>query len=279
MLIKCWGARGSIPVFGEQYRKYGGNTTCLEVRSSDDELLIIDAGSGIRNLGDKLIKEGRIRIHLLFTHFHWDHIIGFPFFKPLFNEETRVDIYGCPYEDRSIADILRRAMSDPIFPIDLEDLFAKISYHNICNKKFKLGSFEISTIPLNHPNGGLGYRIVEGGKVFVFLTDNEITNEFPHGVEYDDYLEFSRGADLLIHDAEYTEEDYEIKKGWGHTRYMDALMLAFEAGVESFGLFHHNQERTDSELDEIEKDCYRIVENSLEDLILYPIYEGLEIEL
>ncbi|MDT8316446.1 MAG: MBL fold metallo-hydrolase [bacterium] len=279
MLIRCWGARGSIPVSGNEYSKYGGSTTCLEIRSKNDDVIIVDAGSGIRKLGATLLKEGKKDINILFTHVHWDHLLGFPFFKPIYFKGTKIKMYGCPFARESVRQMIAESMSAPYFPIGFNDVAADISGHEICNEPFSIGSVMIHPIVLSHPNRGLGYRFEEDGKSFVFLTDNELSFKHEGGLDYKDYLEFSAGADLLVHDAEYSEDEYKITRMWGHSTYKDALKLALEAGVMSFGLFHHNQERADEALDEIVEGCKRVVREKDSFLDCFAMYEGQEINL
>jgi phosphoribosyl 1,2-cyclic phosphodiesterase len=279
VLIRCWGARGSIPVSGPQYLKYGGDTPCLEIRTADDDMVIVDAGSGIRALGNSLVEEGRQEYTMLLTHGHWDHIIGFPFFKPLHKLGTRINVYGCSFELNSLKDVIAPSMSPPSFPIQIEDIKAEVFYHDSCIGCFAIGPLNVCTINLSHPNQGLGYRFTEDGASFVFLTDNELLYHHPGGRDYADYVEFARGADVLIHDAEYTAREYERTKTWGHTVYTDALQLALDAGVKRFGLFHHNQDRTDAEIDAMIEDCRRIVAQRSAGLDVFGTRQGMEIQL
>lgn len=249
MVIRCWGARGSIPVSGREYLKYGGDTTCIEIRTKDDDIFIIDAGSGIRRLGIALLKERRYNYNLFITHGHWDHLIGFPFFKPIYFSSVSINMFGCAYAQSTVRDMISRVMAPPHFPVDYEDIRCTISYHEACGEAFNLKSMKITSIPISHPNQGVGYRFEEEGRVFVFLTDNELSHIHEGGLPYESYRDFCRGADLLIHDAEFTEKDY--KRTWGHSTYKDAVRLALEAGVKTLGFYHHNQERTDEGVDAI----------------------------
>jgi len=258
MIIKCHGARGSIPVSGPEYIKYGGDTTCLEIRTQNDEVIIVDAGSGIRRLGNQLIDEGKYHYHLIFTHSHLDHILGFPFFKPIYHPKATVHLMGCPTTQGNIQKLLSKAMSAPLFPIQFDALQAKIDYDVECRFDFQIDSIDILPINLNHPNGGMGYKFVENGKSFVFLTDNELGSRHRNGRTFEEYAAFSKDADLLIHDSEYTEDEYLLTKGWGHSTYLDALELAQKAHVKTFGLFHHNQNRSDQEQDIIVEKCRSI---------------------
>lgn len=255
MLIRCWGARGSIPVSGAGYLRYGGDTPCVEIRTRRDDVVVLDAGSGARRLGNRLVEEDRREFTMIFTHAHWDHIMGFPFFKPIYRPSTRIHFYGCPSTQRSVQGIIASIMSPPNFPVPFADITATILYQDACALTFAIGDMTVSSIPLSHPNGGRGYRFEEDGQSFVFLTDNELTHRHPGGMAYEDYRDFCRGADLLVHDAEYLREDYRLTRTWGHSVYTDALRLALDAGVARLGLFHHNQDRTDEGIEKMLADC------------------------
>jgi phosphoribosyl 1,2-cyclic phosphodiesterase len=251
MLIKCWGSRGSIPVSGKEYLKYGGDTTCLEIRTQSDDMIIIDAGTGIRRLGNNITEEKRNTIHFLFTHAHWDHLMGFPFFKPLYFKRTQLHMHGCPFHTKFVETILSKVMAPPNFPVRYSDIKAQMHYEKACPLDFNIGSVKVTPIPISHPNGGSGYKFTEDDKSFVFLTDNELGFVHPGGRERKDYAQFSTAADLLLHDAEYTPTEYKTFQEWGHSLYTDVLELARKAGVKKLGLFHLNQERTDDQMDEI----------------------------
>ncbi|MDY6933098.1 MAG: MBL fold metallo-hydrolase [Spirochaetota bacterium] len=277
MIIKCWGSRGSIPVTGSEYLRYGGDTTCIEIRTKNDKIIIIDAGTGIRKLGNKLINEDRYNYFMIFTHAHWDHLLGFPFFKPIYISKTDIKIYGCPFAQKSISEMLSKTMSPPYFPVKFEEAKSNIEFNGICDGSFIIDSILVTPIFLNHPNQGLGYKFEEDGKCFVFLTDNELTYKHPGGLAYQDYLNFSLNADVLIHDAEYTMDEYTTTKGWGHSVFNDALQLALDANVKRFGLFHINQDRTDAAVDDMVKTCRKITNTS--NLECFAVNAGLEIVL
>jgi phosphoribosyl 1,2-cyclic phosphodiesterase len=259
MIIKCWGSRGSIPVSGVEYIKYGGDTTCLEIRTKSDDIIIVDAGTGIRRLGNRLMDENRYKYNLLFTHSHWDHLMGFPFFKPLYEEKSEFRMYRCPFHSKFVETILSGIMTPPSFPVRYSEISAKIEYMDTSATSFEIGSVTITPIPISHPDKGSGYKFIEDGKSFVFLTDNELDFIHPGGLPSRDYLEFSTGVDLLIHDAEYTPEEYPLKIEWGHSVFTETLDLAIEAGVKQFGLFHLNQERTDQQVDQMVDICKGII--------------------
>jgi len=279
MKITFWGSRGSIPVSGRQYLKYGGDTTSIEIRTADNKIIIIDAGSGIRPLGNKLYKEKLYELNLILTHAHWDHVMGFPFFKPIYSPKTIINIYGCGFAQSSITGIVSKTLSAPSFPVDFSALSAKFTDYAACKRNFNIGSVAIERIYLNHPNHGLGYRFNEKGKSFVFLTDNELGHKHPGGMDYNDYVDFSKGANLFVHDSEYTDEEYKLRTGWGHSSYTDALSLACDAGVKSFGLFHHNQERPDKDVDGFVFDCKEKLKNKSSEIDCFAVSQGLEIEL
>jgi len=257
MYIKSWGSRGSVPVSGKDYVKYGGDTTCVEIRNREGDTIIVDAGTGIRRLGNRLIEEGRFHYHFIFTHAHWDHVMGFPYFKPLFRQEALLQIHLCPFQNDFIRNMLSRMLAPPNFPVKYTEVAAEMRYEPACPEPFRVGSMTIEPIPISHPNGGSGYKFIEDGKTFVFLTDNELDYRHPGGLSADAYMRFCRGVDLLVHDAEYTPAEYRYYIEWGHSTYTGALRLALAADVGRLGLFHLNQDRTDSDVDAIVSECRR----------------------
>jgi ribonuclease BN (tRNA processing enzyme) len=259
MEITCWGARGSIAVSGKSYLKYGGDTTSLEIRTKNDDIIAVDAGTGIRRFGNKLAGEKVNTVHFIFTHAHWDHLMGFPFFKPLYSERSRFQMHGCPFHSQFVESILSTILAPPNFPVKYGDVKAGMTYEKACPLEFNIGPMAITPIPISHPNGGSGYKFVEDGKTFVFLTDNELGYIHPGGRKFEDYVEFAAGADLLIHDSEYMPEEYRTYIEWGHSVYSDVLRLAQEAGVKKLGLFHINQERTDEQMDEMVSACRQYI--------------------
>jgi phosphoribosyl 1,2-cyclic phosphodiesterase len=193
--------------------------------------------------------------------------MGFPFFKPLYSEKVELMLYRCPFHSKFVETILSKIMAPPYFPVRYSEIKAKMEYLGAFTTEFEIGSVTITPIQLNHPDNGSGYKFTEDGKSFVFLTDNELGFVHPGGLSYKDYLEFSIGADLLIHDAEYTPEEYKSTMSWGHSVFTHTLDLALEAGVGQLGLFHLNQERTDRQMDEIVETCRQSIserKNNLE---------------
>ena len=255
MDIKCWGSRGSVPVSGRPYLKYGGDTTCIEITAKTGETIIIDAGTGLRRLGNSLMERDIKRFHLLLTHAHWDHILGIAFFKPLQFSKVRMVTQDRLFSGIRTRDVLHEVMRTPFFPIGLQDFKADIQFEKNIDSTFSIGSINVETIPTSHNNDGLGYKFMEDGKSFVFLTDNELGFDHPESRGFKAYIDFSRNADLLFHDGEYTVDEYQKKKGWGHSSVKDVLDLAVQAGVKKLGLFHLSQDRIDGEIDEIVKSC------------------------
>jgi ribonuclease BN (tRNA processing enzyme) len=257
MIITCWGSRGSIPVSGRTYLKYGGDTTSLEIRTKSGDIIAVDAGTGIRRFGKKLADEDAGNINFIFTHAHWDHLMGFPFFKPLYFKHAKFRMHGCPFHSQFVESILSTVMAPPNFPVKYDDIKAQMRYEKACPQQFDIGSISVTPIAISHPNGGSGYKFTEDGKTFVFLTDNELGYIHPGGCEFKSYVDFAAGADFLIHDCEYTPEEYRTFIEWGHSDYTDVLKLAREAGVKKLGLFHLNQERTDDQMDQMVGVCQK----------------------
>jgi ribonuclease BN (tRNA processing enzyme) len=279
MLIRCWGARGSIPVSGREYLKYGGDTTCMEIRSKRNAIVIVDAGSGIRRLGNLLLDEKRFEYSMIFTHSHWDHILGFPFFRPIYFAQTKLHMYGCPFAQKSVRKFISSTMIAPNFPVKYSDIHARVAYHGICEKPFQIDTLTIAPILLSHPNQGIGYKFIEDGKSFVFLTDNELTYRHRGGRTYNDYLAFCRNVDFLIHDAEFTPEEYKHTRTWGHSIYLDALRLAMDAKVKMFGLYHHNQGRSDKAVDHMVRHCREILRQKKVRMRCFALTQDTQISL
>jgi phosphoribosyl 1,2-cyclic phosphodiesterase len=276
--IIIWGCRGSIATPGKNTLKYGGNTTCVEVRLDDGTVIVIDAGTGIRNLGKKLAADRRLgEIYLILTHSHWDHLSGFPFFQPAYLERFTIHVRGGPIAKESVKKYLEHQMEQPFFPARFRDMKAEFDFtHGIPMVK-KIGSAEVIPIPLSHPNGGFGYKLVEKEKCFIFLTDNELDRRHESGISKNECIAFCAGADLLIHDAQYTEEEYKKSKGWGHSTWASAVGLAHRARVKRFGLFHHDPDHTDAFIDNLEAK-YRDIMNSRNIMLnFFAVNEGREI--
>lgn len=271
MKLKFWGVRGSIPTPGKDTVRYGGNTPCLELRLDDNELIIFDAGTGIRNFGDEMMNNGAsLKAHLFITHPHWDHIQGFPFFKPAFISGNELTIFGTDRLEKSLNEIISEQMDRIYFPVQLKELKAKINFRPIREEgEIKLNGCTVRTMYVNHPGFTVGYRLEYKGKVLVYISDNEpydqkvaasLTNFEPvvkakynaqQGDPNQRVFDFCRGADLLLHDATYTPEEYIDRVGWGHSHYLFALRVAAEAEVKKLVLFHHDPTHSDEKVDDI----------------------------
>ena len=280
MKITVWGCRGSLPTPGRNTLRYGGNTTCLEILLNDGTLIVLDAGSGMRKLGKKLVKEqGPNEMYLFLTHSHWDHLMGFPFFVPGYLDRYTIKVRGGPKARRSLRAYLKHQMEPPYFPVRFDAMKAHFDFAKGDPEKKTIGSATVVPIRLNHPNGGYGFKFVEDGRSFVFLTDNELTYGHDGGLTVDEYISFCDGADLLFHDAQYTDEEYRLTRGWGHTRFDTATDLAVRAQVKRFGLFHHDPDHTDDAMDGFVAGCSQRIAKSGARIDCFGVQEGMEIDL
>ena len=277
MKIRFWGCRGSIPVPDRRMINYGGNTTCLEVLL-DSKILIIDAGTGIRKLGENLMRRGIFDMDIFLTHSHWDHIQGFPFFPPVYSEKARINIFGRAPSYKPLKNILSHQMSYEYFPVSFSDLRSTINFVDASSNQLEIDNHTIKIIQTNHPVVTSGLRIEKDDKSFVFLTDNELAQADP-ATSLDKFGEFSQQADYLIHDAQLTEEEYKKRKGWGHSTFQQAIELAHQAGVKNLGFFHHDPNRKDVELSKIEKQFQHLCKEKNYKLAAFAVREKTQISL
>jgi phosphoribosyl 1,2-cyclic phosphodiesterase len=262
MKVKFYGTRGSIPVCEREFQEFGGNTTCILLTENPDRLVILDAGTGIRNLGKDLIASGyrQDTMVIAFTHFHWDHIQGFPFFAPAYDPSRHftIDALGRGSQPRDLKSIFAGQMQQEYFPVSLDQMGATFSFREPAGDGFLVGPTLVRSYKHNHPGGAFTYRIENQGKVLVFCTDIE------HGDRIDPKIvELSRDADLLIHDAQYTPDELRHKKGWGHSSWEQAIEVAMQAGVKRLALTHHDPDHTDEFLLRVEEECQRRYPNAV----------------
>ena len=260
--VRFWGTRGSIPTPGPDTVRYGGNTPCLEVRGAGDALAILDAGTGLRELGRALLAAGApLTADLYLTHAHWDHIQGLPFFAPLFRSGHRFRIWADEGQLRRIERAVRAQMAPDVFPIPFEEVRAAIEFRALGEAATGGDAFAVSALPVRHPGGALGYRVAPrngDGGALVYIPDNELdpASAYDAPADWRDRLvAFVRGAGLLVHDAMYTADEAAAYRGWGHSATEAAVALAIDAGVPRLALFHHRPERSDEEVDEILARC------------------------
>lgn len=256
--VTFWGTRGSIPTPGAHTARYGGNTPCVAVEGPRGDLVILDAGTGIRALGLKLVERqnGAVNAEILLSHAHWDHIQGLPHFKPLFAPGNWVRIWGPRQGTTSLETILRQQMDPAVFPVPLDALSAKLTVQQVEAGDFTVGAFRVSTVRLRHPGTTLAYRLTPtaGGPSMAYVTDNELGAGGSYNTPATwraDFAAFLSGVELLIHDAMYTPTELESHRGWGHSTFEEAVTVAAEAGVDRLVLFHHEPEHSDSAIDDL----------------------------
>jgi ribonuclease BN (tRNA processing enzyme) len=253
MKLTVWGARGSIPVSGVEYNRYGGDTTCLELETDTGETVILDAGSGMRRLGNRMAAQNTSACTVILTHAHLDHLIGFPFFRPLYSAGVNIDVFGCRYAQQSARTMLSNTMRPPFFPVDLSEVAATLTFHEDNAEVFTAAGLQIRRIPLNHPNRGCGIVVQEGTRRLAFFPDNELgAVHHEGGLAAASYATLLNGVDLLVHDAEYTQDEYDAgRQGWGHSTYEQTVELAADAHAGRLLLWHLNQDRTDDQAEVI----------------------------
>ena len=268
MKVKFYGTRGSIPVCAPEFQEFGGNTTCVQLTIREtNNIAIFDAGTGIRDLGKEFLESGHEQdeIFIAFTHFHWDHIQGFPFFAPAFIKNQKINLLALGWGKRlkCLEDVFRTQMQKEYFPVQLESMGANFEFMLLkeTKKVFEPAVEDpkpvlVTTNKHNHPGGAYGYRIERDGKVFVFCTDVE------HGDSIDkNVVKLAADADLLVHEAQYTSEELQEKKGWGHSSYEQALEVAERANVKILAITHHDPDHDDKFLGKREKECQKRFKN------------------
>lgn len=279
MKVTFWGTRGSLATPGSETIRYGGNTSCVEVRDERGSILVLDAGTGIRPLGDGIPRTTR-RLDILLTHLHMDHIQGLGFFEPLFWPELEVHLWGPSSTTQDLHQRLSRYLSPPLFPVRIADLPCQLSLHDVVEQPhFEIGAYRITAGLVCHPGPTVGYRIHGDGASLAYVPDHEPAlglGEIPSDPEWIPGIELARDVDLLIHDAQYSHDEYPRYVGWGHSSIEHTLAFAKAAGVRHLAPFHHDPSHTDSVLDRL----YEEVEKSHAlPFALTPAEEGTTLEV
>ena len=257
MNLKVWGSRGSLASPGANTKRYGGNTSCIEVRPPGCDVVILDAGTGIRELGMRLVDEGCKRLHLLLTHLHVDHLEGLGMFEPIWRPETELNIWGPASPVASLEERIAMYFSPPLFPVHLSEVPATIVYHDASESDWTIDGARFASHAIIHPGPTVGFRVEAGGKSLAYLTDHEPAlgcDIESDATEWISGFTLAHDADLLIHDCQYTNEEYRTRQGWGHSTTEQVAHFAARAGVDRLLLFHHDPMHADETLEEMRDD-------------------------
>jgi phosphoribosyl 1,2-cyclic phosphodiesterase len=268
MRTTVWGCRGSLATPGDTTLRYGGNTTSVEVRTSSGRLVVLDAGTGIRPLGLSLAAEHPRQIDLLLTHLHLDHVEGLGFFAPLFDSECSITIWGPGQEGSSLADRVSSYLSPPLFPVPFREFGSHVEFVECGEETWQLDGLTVTSARVCHPGNTLGYRLEEGGRAFAFVPDNE------PGLDPESGLALASGADLLFHDAQYTEPEYGSRVGWGHASVEHFAGFVREAAPERAVMFHHDPTHDDTALEQMQSTAEGLLDRRVE-----LAHEGLSVDL
>jgi phosphoribosyl 1,2-cyclic phosphodiesterase len=255
MRLKVWGCRGSVPTPGAETVRYGGNTSCVEVALEDGAVLVLDAGTGIRQLGLELMDRRAFRLNLLLTHLHLDHLEGLRFFAPLWDKRVTLDIWGPPSPVWSLRERIARSFSPPLFPIDLRDVPARVAFHDVPPQPWRIDGASIEACLVVHPGPTVGFRIEEATSRFAYIPDHEPALAGAIADRPKEWISgaaIAEGVDVLLHDAQYFEYEYEQRIGWGHSSVADAVAFSRAVGVRRLLLFHHEPLHGDGSLDRLE---------------------------
>jgi phosphoribosyl 1,2-cyclic phosphodiesterase len=279
VIVRIWGARGSLSAPGPATVGYGGNTSCVEVELADGTTLILDAGSGIRELGQRLVERDPGLLHICLTHLHLDHVEGLGFFAPLWTPGWKLRFWGPPSPTATLQARVSRYLSPPLFPVGLSETPAHTVFEDVPREPWRLGSAVIEAQEVEHRGPTLGYRIEEEGQVLVYLPDHEpyLTADLDDTPEWISGWALAAGADLLLHDSQYTADEYAARLGWGHSSGPHAAAFARAAGVRRFALFHHDPMRSDRELEELYDEVAELLREDQEEPLI--AREGLELGL
>ncbi len=252
MRVRVWGARGSIATPGADTARYGGNTSCVELRAADGSVVILDAGTGIRPLGVRLRDEGHGPLHILLTHLHVDHLEGLGIFAPIWSPETELHLWGPSSPVSSLEDRITRYFSPPLFPVHLSEVPSNVTLHDAPEGSWEIGDLMVTSAPILHAGPTVGYRIQEGDRSMAYVTDHEPALGADLATAADEWISghaLAFGVDLLIHDTQYTDEEYPEHIGWGHSSASHVATFAERAKVDRLWLFHHDPTHTDADID------------------------------
>lgn len=287
--LKFWGVRGSIPTPGPSTVRYGGNTPCVELRLSDDNFFVLDAGSGLRELGLKLLKSGKpIKSHIFISHMHWDHIQGIPFFVPALLPGNDFIFHGAEESYKTLEEILANQMNPINFPIEMNEMASSLKFEPLFEDSYTIDGINLETIYLNHPGSTLGYKFYINTKSIIYISDNEPYPNPPNDNADDlgyvedanqKLFEFVKNADILIHDAQYTPEEYKNRVQWGHSPYDFTVNVALKAKVKQLVLYHHDPVHDDAFVDEMLYSAQKISRDAGGELEIISAREGLQISL
>jgi phosphoribosyl 1,2-cyclic phosphodiesterase len=275
--VSFYGVRGSTPCPAEENRRYGGNTSCVTLEAPGSEPVVLDLGTGLRRWGQLLGREQPFVGSALVTHLHWDHVQGLPFFVPVLQPGARLDIYGPPQDGETLEAAFRRFVSPPYFPVTLEQLYGQIRFVDVDGEDVELDGAKVRVRSVPHVGRTNGYRVEMGGAVVAYLSDHQMPQDGSHAVS-DDVLELCDGADLVIHDAQYTREEFTGKSHWGHCTIDYALFVAEQAGARRLALFHHDPAHGDDMLDEMLRYTQNLAESTSVSEVI-SAYEGLTVSL
>jgi phosphoribosyl 1,2-cyclic phosphodiesterase len=253
--LRIWGCRGSVPTPGAETVRCGGNTSCVEVSLDDGTVLVLDAGTGIRGLGQELLDRGVRQVHLFLTHLHLDHLEGLRFFAPVWNPEIQVDIWGPPSPVASLKERIARSFSPPLFPIDLADVPARVRFRDVPRQPWTVAGASMEAALVVHPGPTVGFRIESGRSTFAYVPDHEPALAGEIAGRPTDWISgaaIATGVDLLFHDAQYFEDEYEERIGWGHSSVVDTVAFAEAVEARRLLLFHHDPMHSDRSLEGLE---------------------------
>ena len=280
MRAKIWGCRGSLAAPGPETVRYGGNTSCVEVRPSDDRLLVIDAGTGIRNLGVGLGRDYPARIDILLTHLHLDHIEGLGFFTPVWDPNCEVHLWGPASPGHSLRDRVATYFSPPLFPVHIDEIPAHMVFHDVPETEWELGPARIRGELVKHPGPTLGYRVEDGGRVLTYISDHEPALGIDLETAAPDWISgyaIAERADVLLHDAQYTEEEYPHRVGWGHSSIAHTVSFGLIAKVQRLLMFHHDPLHSDAQLEAMLVRARELWDQDRDGLAIS--FEGMEIDI